>query len=85
MPIAAIAWTIPSATELVAGVIEMDCNCVIETVTLAEAVRPAKLAVIVAVPPATPVTAPLELTLATDGSEETHAAPVVRFCVLPLA
>jgi len=64
MPFAAKACVWPVAIEAVAGVTTIDCNCVAVTVAKAEPVVDPSVAVIVELPAETPLTSPVELTVA---------------------
>jgi hypothetical protein len=55
------------------------------TVTVVEPLSPSKVALIVAVPDATPVTSPIAFTVATDTSEEAQLAESVTVSVVPLS
>ena len=73
----------PAATDAVVGVraIEVNVGCV--TVSAAEPLMMPDLAVMVAVPGATPVASPVLLfTVATEVFEEVQVAVVVRFWVV---
>jgi hypothetical protein len=82
-PVAVNCWPLPAATVAVAGVTEIDVNSAAVTVNVAEPLIVPDLAVMVAVPGATPVANPPVLTVATAVVEEVHLAVLVRFCVLP--
>jgi len=77
-------WVVPGAIDAVLGVTAIETNDGV-TVKAAVPLIDPELAVIVAVPGASPVANPVCLpTLATDSAEEVHVAEVVRFCVVPL-
>jgi hypothetical protein len=85
VPVAVNCCVWPAATEAVAGVTAIEVNAGGVTVKVVEPLMVPDLAVIVAVPEATPVANPvLLLTVATVAFEELQLAVVVRFCVVPL-
>jgi len=83
-PVAANCWILPAATEAVAGVTEIDVKTAAVTVNVVEPPIFPEVAVMVAVPGATPLARPVLFTVATDVAEEAHLAVLVRFWVVPL-
>lgn len=63
----------------------MEDRFVTVTVTVVEPLRPFKVALIVAVPDATPVTSPVELTVAMVLSDVDQLAELVTVSVVPLS
>jgi hypothetical protein len=82
--VAVNCWVKPAATEVAAGVTEIDASRGGATVKVAEPLMMPEVALMVAVPCATPVAKPLPLTVAVWVAEDVQAAEVVRFCVVPL-
>ena len=76
--LAASCTLAPTSTSAVAGLITTEATGTFATVTVAEALFPSLVAVIVAVPAATAVATPFDETAATDGFELDHviARPV---------
>ena len=75
----------PAATVGAVGVTESLFRTAGVTVNRAEPLIVPEVALMVAVPGATPVANPvLPLTVATDVANELHTAVLVRFCVVPL-
>jgi len=69
----ALSWRLaPRSRVAVAGLITTDATGTLETVTVAPALFPPLVAVMVAEPAATPVTKPLALTVATAVSPLAH-------------
>lgn len=64
---------------------EMEDRFATVTVTVVEPLSPSKVALIVAVPAATPVTRPVELTVAIVLSEVDQLAESVTVSVVPLS
>src|SRR2546427_517574 len=65
----------PTSTSAVAGLITTEATGTFATVTDADALFPSLVAVIVAVPAATPVARPFDDTVATDGFKLDHVIP----------
>jgi hypothetical protein len=83
-PVAVNCWLLPEATDAEAGVTETEVRIPAVTVNVAEPPMVPDLAVMEAVPFATPVAKPPALTVATEPAEEFHLTVLVKFCVLPL-
>ncbi len=81
VPVAENCFVVPTAMLGVAGVTLRDTNVAAETVSDALPLTEPEVAVIVAVPPPTPLTRPVELTVATEVAEELHVT--CRSWVLP--
>jgi len=77
---------VPEVMLAVAGEIEIavKTGAAVVTVTVAVAVNPSANALMVVVPALTPVTSPVELTVATAVFEDDHTADVVTSAVEPL-
>lgn len=75
---------VPLAIDADEGVIDSEVNTGAMTVNVADPLRVPDVAVIVAVPCATPVARPPLPTVAIDAADDVHAAVLVRFCVVPL-
>jgi hypothetical protein len=78
-------WVAPAVMLGVAGetVIEVTVTAAAVTVSAAVAVNPSAVALMVAVPAATPVANPVELTVAADVFDEVHVTPDVSGPVAP--
>ena len=75
---------LPTATDAIAGVTEIEVSTGAVTVNVAEPLIVPEVAVIVAVPWAALVASPPLLTVAVDVAEEVQIAVPVRFCVVLL-
>jgi hypothetical protein len=84
VPVAVNCCVVPFAIEAVAGVTDKEVKTGGVTVNVAELLMLPEVAVILAVPLATPVARPPLLTVATETEEELQFAVLVRFCVVPL-
>lgn len=82
MPAAVNCCVALGATDAVDGVTAMDFSGLV-TVSVVVPVTPPELAVIVLVPPPTPVARPEMLMVATDELDDSQLAVEVRFLVLP--
>jgi hypothetical protein len=76
---------VPEEIEGLAGVTEIDVRFATVTVTVVEPLTAANVALIVADPEATPVTSPVELTVAVVASDDDQLAEFVTLSVLPLS
>jgi hypothetical protein len=85
MPMAVYCCVLPEEIDWVAGVIEMDARFAVVTVTVVEPLTPASVALMVADPAATPVTSPVELTVAMATSDDAQLAELVIVSVLLLS
>lgn len=84
-PVAVNFWVPPAATEAVMGLMEIEVSVAGVTVNVAEPLIFPDVAVMVAVPWATPLANPVVLfTLATEVADEVHLAVLVRLWVVPL-
>lgn len=85
MPIAVNCCVAPEETDGLVGVIEIDDKFAAVTFTVVEPLTPFRVALMVAEPDATPVTSPVELTVAMVSSEVDQLAESVMVSVLPLS
>jgi hypothetical protein len=86
VPVAVNCCIVPFAIVALDGVTAMESSVGAETVVTVKAAFPLidpDVAVMVAVPPPTPVARPVELIVAIVSAEELHVALAVRFCMLP--
>lgn len=74
---------VPSASEALAGVTEIETMVAGVTVTVVVPLTEPELAVMLAVPTATAVTRPAGETVAVAAEEELHVTVLDRSCVLP--
>jgi hypothetical protein len=79
---AVYCWVAPEAIDWVAGVIEMDARFATVTFTVVEPLIAANVALMVADPEATPVTRPVEPTVAVATSDDDQLAESVIVAVL---
>jgi len=75
---------VPRANDPFAGVTAIETNIACPTVSVAEPATVPKVAVIEALPTASPLANPPAPTPATDDDDELQVTELVRFCVLPL-
>ena len=85
MPVAVNCAVSPEESDWLVDVIEMDDRLATVTVTVVEPLSPFNVALIVAVPDATPVTSPEELTVAIVLSDVDQLADSVTVSVVPLS
>ena len=85
MPTAVYCCVAPEEIDWLAGVIEMDARFATVTFTVVEPLTPPDVALMVADPEATPVTNPVELTVAMATSDDAQLAESVIVCVLLLS
>lgn len=85
VPIAVNCCVAPEEIDRVVGVTEIDDKLATVTFTVVEPLTPFRVALIVAVPDATPVTRPFELAVAILISEDAQLAEFVMVSVLPLS
>jgi hypothetical protein len=83
-PLAANVCVWPVAIEAVPGVIVIDCRSAAVTVTVADAVVEPIVAVIVEEPAETPLTRPVEVTVALAVLKEPQTTCLVTSCEVPL-
>jgi len=83
VPVAVNCWVFPATRLGLAGVTEMDDKVAAVTGRVAVPNFPLKVAVMVAVPAATPVARPLLLIVATDAGNELQATWAVMFWLVP--
>lgn len=76
-------WVMPIPSVNPSGVTVIETMVGAVTVSATELVNPAKLAVILAVPAATPVARPEASIVATDDAEELHETRLVISALLP--
>jgi hypothetical protein len=74
----------PAAADVFVGVTAIEVNTAAVTVNVADPVIVPEVAVMVAVPWATPVAKALMLTVAIEVADEAQVAVLVRVCVVPL-
>jgi hypothetical protein len=84
VPVAVNCCFSPAGTDGDAGATEIDVNTAAVTVNVAEPWIVPDVALIVAVPFATPVASPPLLTVAIVVADEVQVTVLVRFCVVPL-
>lgn len=84
VPVAMNCWVLPAGTDAVPGVTDREVKIAGVTVKVAEALTVPELAVIVAIPCATPAANPPLLSVATAVDDELHFTVLVRSCVEPL-
>ena len=84
VPVAVNCSVVPFAIETLPGVTDNEVNTAAVTVNVADPLIAPDVALIVAVPCATPVASPPLLTVATEVADELHVAVLVKFCCVPL-
>jgi hypothetical protein len=82
VPVAVNCWVVPLAIDAVLGVTAIEVSTGAVTVNVADPLIVPDVAVMVALPCATPEASPA-LTVATEVADEVQLALVVKFCVLP--
>src|SRR5258708_22425090 len=85
VPIALNCCVAPEEIDGLVGVIDIEDKFATVTFTVVEPLTPFKVALIVAVPDARPVTSPIELTVAIAASEVDQLAESVMVSVAPLS
>jgi hypothetical protein len=83
LPTALNCSVVPAATVCAAGLTEMEVRCAATTVNVEESVKDPRVAVMFAVPAATVVITPEELTVATEFADELQVTPFERSALLP--
>ena len=83
VPVALNACVVPRANEGFAGVTAMETSAGAVTVSVAVPEIEPEVALIPALPIATPCASPDPLTVATDSADVLHATEAVRFFVAP--
>ena len=84
-PVAVYCCVAPEEIDWLAGVIEMDARFAVVTFTVVEPLVPFNVALMVADPEATPLTSPVEFTVAMATSDDAQLAESVMVSVLLLS
>ena len=85
VPIAVNCWVLLEEIDGLVGVIEIDVKFATSTFTVVEPLTASTVALMVAEPEATPVTSPVELTVAMVASDVDQLAESVTVSVAPLS